>query len=68
MMNVSQEEKIHLLYFERVDNFKLFKSPWGSFGDESPHKESVINSSKPPKTQPGLWCQWMIKKKEKFSH
>lgn len=23
-------------------------------------EDHIINSNKPPKTQPGLWCQWLI--------
>lgn len=26
--------------------------------------ESVIDNNTPPKTQPGLWCQWIINEKE----
>jgi hypothetical protein len=28
----------------------------GAFGQDS--EDNVINNNQPPKTQPGLWCQW----------
>jgi hypothetical protein len=66
MMNVSQEEKIHLLDFEKEDNFKLFKGLDRFIDKESTHKESIINVSKPPRNQPGLWCRWMVKKEREI--
>lgn len=62
MIEVSQEEKIYLLDFEREDNLRLFKEPDPNLLYQNPHKESVIDSNEPPRTQPGLWCQWMIEK------
>ncbi len=32
----------------------------GSFGQG--HDESVVDHNTPPKTQPGLWCQWRVTK------
>lgn len=30
----------------------------GSFGQDK--EDNVIDNNKPPRTQPGLWCQWVI--------
>lgn len=47
----------------------------GDFGQA--HEDNIINHNTPPKTQPGLWCQWVPNKSgtaiqwdggEKFYH
>ena len=35
---------------------EFFVDGGGDFGQE--HDASVVNYNQPPKTQPGLWCQW----------
>ena len=36
-----------------------------NFGQET--EKSIIEYNNPPETQPGLWCQWIIKTNEKIS-
>lgn len=42
---------------------EFFVDGKGSFGQES--DETVLNNNAPPRTQPGLWCQWTVENDRK---
>jgi len=54
------EEKLYKMYQKNFGvEGEFFVQGGGYFGQEN--DETVLNHNAPPRTQPGLWCQWSIK-------
>lgn len=45
-------------------NGEYFIGSKGYFGQDADN--SILNYNKPPQTQPGLWCQWIINDEDKL--